>query len=209
MQITRRGFIAGTGSAIAGTFVGMFASPEKSYSWEMIPWRLQNVKENTTICCYCGVGCSIIAHYREYEENGETRKEIINLEGDPEHPINEGSLCSKGGALYQLANNPPITKDGEVVKKHGNRLSKVEYRAPNSTEFVEKDWDWAITEIAKRVKESRDRTFIEKDEEGRIVNRTMGIASLGGAALDNEECYLLVKMMRQFGLVYIEHQARI
>jgi formate dehydrogenase major subunit len=83
------------------------------------------------------------------------------------------------------------------------------YRAPGSSRWEEKDWDWTLTEIAKRVKTTRDENFIEKDDEGRVVNRLQGIASLGGAALDSEECSLIVKAMRALGLVYIEHQARI
>jgi formate dehydrogenase major subunit len=127
--------------------------------------------------------------------------QVVNLEGDPDHPINQGSLCSKGLALAQLH-----TVDGEV---NPNRLQKVKYRAPGSSTWEEKSWDWAIEEIAKRIKATRDANFIEADSEGRTVNRLEAIASLGGAALDNEECSLIIKAMRSLGLVYIEHQARI
>ena len=98
------------------------------------------------------------------------------------------------------------TVDGEINPR---RLQKVRYRAPGSSSWEEKDWDWAFTEIAKRIKNTRDQHLIEKDGEGRTVNRLEAIASLGGAALDNEECSLIVKAMRSLGLVYIEHQARI
>ena len=137
---------------------------------------------------------------------------VVNTEGDPDHPINEGTLCSKGSSLYQIINNP-------------TRLTKPKYRAAGATEFKEVEWDWALDEIAKRVKDTRDRTFkltskskvkekqpdgTEKDVEKEfVVNRTDGIAHVGSAALDNEECYMLQKLVRSWGLVYIEHQARI
>jgi len=130
---------------------------------------------------------------------------LINVEGDPDHPINQGSLCSKGSALYQVHANE-------------RRLQKPLYRAPGSDRWEEKDWDWMLDKIAEKVKTTRDKTFITKetitDEKTKagldvIVNRTDAIASLGGAALDSEECYLLQKMMRGLGVVYLEHQARI
>ena len=120
---------------------------------------------------------------------------VINIEGDPDHPINRGSLCSKGSALYQVANNP-------------RRLTKVRYRAPFADRWQEISWREAIQKIAKRVKKTRDETF-QTRELGNVVNRTPGIAGLGGAALDNEECYTYSKLARALGIVYLEHQARI
>ncbi len=151
------------------------------------------VGETPTICCYCAVGCGAIV-----AAEGD---QVVNLEGDPDHPINRGSLCSKGLAMAQLH-----TVDGEINPR---RLQKPMYRRPGASEWEEVEWDWAIEQIAQRVKETRDANFIETDGEGRTVNRLEAIASLGGAALDNEECSLLVKAMRSLGLVYIEHQARI
>ena len=121
--------------------------------------------------------------------------QIVSIKGDPDHPINEGSLCSKGNALFQVANNP-------------RRLRTVQYRAPGSNQWEEKSWEWAIEKIAKNIKKTRDESFMVKDGNN-IVNRTEGIAVLGGAALDSEECYLLSKFARSLGVVYLEHQARI
>jgi formate dehydrogenase major subunit len=121
---------------------------------------------------------------------------IINVEGDPDHPINEGSLCAKGAALSQLANNE-------------NRVTTPLYRKPYSTKWQEVSWDWALWTIAKRIKKTRDDTFRKRNSKGSIVNRTTAIAEVGSAALDNEECWLIQAMMRALGLVYIEHQARI
>ena len=121
---------------------------------------------------------------------------IVNIEGDPDHPINKGALCSKGAGLSQLVNNQ-------------SRVTAPLYRAPYSADWTTVSWDWALSAIAKRVKRSRDASFVHKNENGRVVNRTMGIASVGSAALDNEECWMIQALMRSLGLVYLEHQARI
>jgi formate dehydrogenase major subunit len=127
---------------------------------------------------------------------GVNAGKVVNIEGDPDHPISRGSLCSKGGTLSELANTE-------------ERVVKPRFRRPNSDKWEEVEWDWALDEIAKRIKKTRDEYFIEKDDQGRLVNRLEAIAHVGSAALDNEECSVLVKMMRALGLVYIEHQARI
>lgn len=184
MSITRRDFLRLSGVTAAGAFFGgvSFLNGCKS-----APDKLQGTRESTTICPYCGVGCGLIVSAR----NGK----VVNIEGDPDHPINQGTLCSKGSALFQIADNP-------------RRLSKVQYRKPYGTEWEEISWDQAVKMIARRVKDTRDATFIEK-EDGVTVNRCAGIASLGGAALDNEECYALSKFARMLGITYLEHQARI
>jgi formate dehydrogenase major subunit len=185
MDISRRGFLKlSVGSAILGNLsVDLF--PAKSYA-ATLPIRY--AKETQTICPYCAVGCGIIVHTR----NGK----VINTEGDPDHPINEGTLCSKGASLYQIVNNPM-------------RLTKPRYRAAGAKQWKEVEWDWALDEIAKRIKATRDKTFVRKNKKGQVVNRCDGIAHVGSAALDNEECYILQKWLRSLGLVYIEHQARI
>ncbi len=185
MKLSRRQFLklstvtVGTGALAAAGYSGLAAAAE--------PMRTHYARETTTICPYCGVGCGAIVHSH--------RDRVINIEGDPDHPINLGSLCSKGSAMSQLANNDL-------------RLTKVKYRAPGSSQWEEKSWSWAIERIATRVKETRDQYWIENDSAGR-ANRTEAIACLGGAALDNEECYLYSKLARALGIVYVEHQARI
>jgi formate dehydrogenase major subunit len=118
------------------------------------------------------------------------------VEGDPDHPINQGSLCAKGASLYQLGENQ-------------NRITNVLYRAPYSNQWEVKSWDWAMDRIAHRIKKTRDATFKRQNQKGQEVNRTEGIASVGSAALDNEECWYLQALHRSLGLTYIEHQARI
>ncbi len=148
----------------------------------------KQIGETLTICPYCAVGCGMVV--------GASKGKVINIEGDPDHPINRGSLCSKGGTLTGLVNSP-------------QRISKPAYRAPGATEWQEVEWDWALNEVAQRVKQTRDKYWIERDEQGRTVRRVEAIAAVGSAALDNEECSLLIKALRAMGLVYVEHQARI
>jgi len=148
-------------------------------------------KETTSIWCDAGEGCGVIV--QTGKAGGD---KVINIEGDPDHPINEGALCSKGAALSQLVNNE-------------NRVTTPLYRAPYSTRWQKVSWDWALWQIALRVKKSRDASFTARNAKGQVVNRTNGIAHVGSAAIDNEECWLVQAMMRALGLVYIEHQARI
>ena len=187
--LTRREFLVVSGTAAAGTVLavglGFDLSPAEAYAREL---RIKGAKETTTVCCYCSVGCGILVHTREGR--------VINSEGDPDHPINEGALCAKGAALYQMTVNK-------------NRMKNPLYRAPESDEWEEIEWDEAIEKIAEKIKETRDATFTEKNAKGQVVNRTTGIAHVGSAALDNEECYLLAKMTRALGVVYLEHHARI
>ena len=190
MRISRRDFLKISGVATGGLLLPSGAALASG----AFHYKLHKaVGETPTICPFCGVGCGAIV-----AAEGDR---VVNVEGDPDHPVNQGSLCSKGMALAQLN-----TVDGKLNE---NRLTKVLYRAPNSDAWEEKDWGWAFKEITKRIKDTRDEYFIEKDGEGRTVNRLEAIASLGGAALDSEECSLIVKAMRALGLVYIEHQARI
>jgi anaerobic selenocysteine-containing dehydrogenase len=182
-QPTRRQFLKGltTGTVAIGALTQSGCGPA------IPPLKTRGATDTTTICPFCGVGCGQVV--------STLSGKVINIEGDPGHPISEGTLCSKGAAAIQIVNNP-------------RRLQKVLYRAPRGKAWEEKTWDWALERIAARVKETRDKSF-KTNVNGITVNRSEAIACLGGAALDNEEAYLLVKLMRALGLVYIEHQARI
>ena len=188
MQITRREFlkVSAVSAGVAVTGMGFALAPVEAHAAELRK-NIQEATRTTTICPYCGVGCGFVVH----ESNGQ----VINIEGDSEHPINEGTACSKGSSLYQMANNP-------------NRLDKVLYRAPFATDWQELTWDEAIPMMAQRIKATRDATFETTNARGNLVRRTLGIGSLGSAAMDNEECWLYQKFLRALGLVYIEHQAR-
>jgi len=190
MKLTRRDFFKVSGAATAGLALcgmGFDLSPVEAYAWEL---RTKDAKETPTICCYCAVGCGILCH-----TDKKTGK-VIFTEGDADHPINGGALCAKGASVYQLAQND-------------KRAANVLYRAPNSDKWQVKEWDWALEEIAKRVKKTRDADFVEKNDRGQAVNRCDSIASIGSAAIDNEECWLYQAMLRSLGIYYIEHQARI
>ncbi len=191
MDVTRRHFIQISGATAAGLAVsglGFDLRPIKAHA-QML--KTKYAKETTSICPYCAVGCGVIVHT---SQKGDGR--VINIEGDPDHVINRGSLCSKGAALAQLTEND-------------QRVTEPMYRAPYAKEWTTVSWDWALSEIAKRAKATRDASFELKNAKGQVVNRTTAIASVGSAAMDNEECWIYQALMRAMGLVYIEHQARI
>lgn len=190
MEINRREFLKASGVGAGGILFLKTLNPDVAQAkpHKFLPLK-KRIGEKTTICPYDATGCGFIIA----ADNGK----VINIEGDPDHPINRGAACAKGAGLRQLAADNP------------RRLRKVLYRPPGGTEWQEKSWDWAQKRIASKIKQTRDANWVQKDDAGYVVNRTEAIASVGGAALDNEECYLLVKMLRSLGLVYIEHQARI
>ena len=191
MDVTRRHFIQISGATAAGLAVsglGFDLRPVKAHA-QML--KTKYAKETISICPYCAVGCGVIVHT---SKKGDGR--VINIEGDPDHVINRGTLCSKGASLAQLTEND-------------QRITEPMYRAPYSGEWTKVSWDWALTEIAKRIKATRDASFEGKNAKGQVVNRTTAIASVGSAAMDNEECWIYQALMRALGLVYIEHQARI
>jgi formate dehydrogenase major subunit len=190
MGISRRQFLQG--GALAGAALALSGKPGEA-SVDAPDLRTKGLKVTTTICPFCSVGCGLIVHTKDGK--------VVNTEGDPQHPINQGALCPKGGALFQIANNE-------------HRLQKVKYRAPGSDKWEEKSWDWALDRIAQRMKETRDKTFKKtelnkKDKKEYVVNRTDGMAFFGGAGLDNEECYLWSKFARAMGIGQLEHQARL
>ena len=190
MELKRRTFLAALAASSGSGFLlenlfGIDLGPARAHAQAGPPLR-QRI--TTTICPFCSVGCGLLVT----AANGK----VVNLAGDPDHPINEGATCSKGAAVSQIANSD-------------RRVTKVLYRAPGEARWQEKGWDWAIQRISRRMKDTRDKTFQAQDEQQRVVNRTPGIASLGGAALDNEECYSLLKFARALGVVYLENHARL
>jgi formate dehydrogenase major subunit len=186
MKTSRRTFLKLAGSTGAGLMFPLSLSAAEEAKRFPLHKPIGEVK---TICPYCSVGCGILVAT-------DTSGHIINAEGDPDHIINRGSLCPKGISVAQTSTSPL-------------RLKTVKYRAPGSSRWEDRDWDWALREIAKRIRTTRDQTFQERDANGVKVNRTEAIAWLGGATNNNEEAYLAVKLMRALGLVYVEHQARI
>lgn len=186
MNQSRREFLKLTGLAAGVTLSA--GAPVVAARDGPAPILHKATGQSFSICPYCAVGCGMIVGV----EDGK----VVNIEGDPEHPINQGALCSKGGTLSQLVNSP-------------RRITKPAYRAPGASQWQEVEWDWTLDQIAGRIKQTRDAHWIETDDQGRTVRRTEAIASIGSAALDNEECSLYAKALRSLGLVYMEHQARI
>jgi formate dehydrogenase major subunit len=150
-----------------------------------------------SVCPYCAVGCGQRVYVKRVEGGEVGREEkVVQIEGDPDSPISRGRLCPKGSASEQLVNSP-------------GRQVKALYRAPHASEWQSLDPEAAIDMLADRFIESRRRTWQERDDQGRLLRRTMGIAALGGATLDNEENYLIKKLFTAAGAVQIENQARI
>ena len=159
--------------------------------------KLSGTTQTASICPYCAVGCGTIVASAKDQRTGETR--IVNIEGNPDSPISTGSLCPKGSATFQLAVNDL-------------RVTKVMRRKPNATDWdtEEISYDAALDRIADLVAKAREDTFVERDPAtGKLINQTTGIFALGGATNDNEENYLITKVMRMMGVVRIENQARI
>jgi formate dehydrogenase major subunit len=150
--------------------------------------RLHGTRAVESVCPYCAVGCCTLVHVKDGQ--------IVDIEGNPKSPINHGTLCPKGADTFQYAVNP-------------NRLTRTLYRRPYGTEWEEVSLEWAMDRIAERFKETRDRTWKDVDDKGRPLRHTSHIAFLGGAALDNEENYLIKKLCVGAGVVTVENQARI
>jgi formate dehydrogenase major subunit len=171
------------------TRLGMAPQPMSRESIEKKPRTRDADKVAVSVCPYCAVGCSQLVYVKD--------KRIIDIEGNPDSPINEGTLCPKGASTFQYVVNP-------------NRVTTVRYRAPYSDHWEDRPLEWALDRIANLIKETRDRTFIERTPESKLVNHTTAIATLGGATMDNEENYLIKKLFSGgLGVVSIENQARI
>jgi formate dehydrogenase major subunit len=155
--------------------------------------RIAGATEAHSVCPYCAVGCSLIAYTRPKSDG---TVELLQIEGDPDSPVNEGRLCPKGATAMQLATSV-------------RRVEEPLYRAPGATEWQKMSWDDILDKLAQRIKDTRDQTFVASDAKGNVVNRTDGMAFAGGAAFSSEEGYFATKVMRGLGLVYLEQQARV
>ena len=180
------------GGGVALSTLGLNLSPTRAYADELGKMnRVKIAKQTITTCCYCSVGCGLVC------STDKATGKIINIEGDADHPINEGSLCAKGAGLFDLTE----------ANKH--RLTKVLYRKPYGTEWEEKDWDWALPRMARLIKDTRDKNFTRTNAKGELVNRCEAIGHYGSSNVDNEECWLITAKSRALGLVYMDHQARV
>jgi formate dehydrogenase major subunit len=192
-QVTRRDFlkVGVTGAGAAGvTALGFDVAAAIEVKQK---FRIGGAKEVHSLCPYCAVGCSLVAYTKQ---DAKGHAQLLQIEGDPDSPVNEGRLCPKGATAMQLAIS-------------SRRVEKPLYRAPGSDKWQEITWDQMLDRLAQRIKESRDATFVTQDSEGRTVNRCEGVAFAGGAAFSSEEGYFATKLMRTLGVVHLEQQARV
>ena len=190
-DVSRRGFVK-TGAALATTAFGFDLRPAQAAAREL---KIARTTETHSICPYCAVGCSVVIHTLG-DKAKNVKPTVVHIEGDPSSPINRGTLCSKGISLKEFVVND-------------RRLTRPLYRAPGATEWKAISWDEAITKMARRVKDSRDRGFEARDPQGRTVNRLANVAMIGGCTDTNEINYLLGKLRFSLGVLAYENQARL
>lgn len=193
MEASRRDFlkIGGVGGAAAAMF-GFDLTPAFA---ELRQLKIQRANEARSTCPYCSVSCGVII-YTIGDRAKNVTPQVVHVEGDPDHPINRGTLCPKGASLEQ-----------DIVNER--RIVKPQVRRPGGTDWEDISWEQALNEIAERVKKTRDETFIANDQNGVRVNRCESIAWTGGCTDTNEFNYLVVKTMRALGVVHLENQARV
>jgi formate dehydrogenase major subunit len=192
-QVTRRDFLklSAAGAGAAGlTTLGFDAARASEVKQS---FHIAGATESHSVCPYCAVGCALVAYTKD---NGKGGRTLVQIEGNPDSPVNEGRLCPKGATAMQLATS-------------ARRVENPLYRAPGSDHWQQISWNDMLNKLAQRVKESRDATFVAQDASGNTVNRTEGIAFAGGAAFSSEEGYFATKVMRGLGLIHLEQQARV
>jgi formate dehydrogenase major subunit len=193
MHMERRTFLKGTAGLGGAVGLGLFDLSEARA--EMREFKIARTTETRSICPYCAVACGVIIHTIGDKAKNVTPA-VVHVEGDPDHPTNRGTLCPKGSTLRDDINNP-------------RRLMTPKVRRPGSDRWEEISWDDAIKRIARHVKNTRDRTFVARNARGQLVNRTPGIAVIGGCTDTNEFNFLQDKFMTALGVVYRDSQARV
>ena len=192
VETTRRAFLKIGGGAIVASALGFDLKAAYAQAKEL---KIARTTETRSTCPYCSVSCGIIIHTIGDKAKNVT-PQVVHVEGDPDHPINRGTLCPKGSSLMQ-----------DILNER--RLLKPQVRRAGSDHWEDIGWDQAIDEVARHIKKTRDESFITTDSQGRTVNRCESIAWNGGCTDTNEFNFLAVKTMRSLGLVYIENQARV
>jgi formate dehydrogenase major subunit len=197
MQLSRRGFIKITAAGLAASSLGAlgFGGEGEALAASVRPFKLTAASETRNTCTYCSVACGILI-YSLGDKAKNAVSDIIHIEGDPDHPVNRGTLCPKGSALLDIVHSP-------------GRLKVPKYRAPGASEFKEVSWDFALDRIAKLMKEDRDKNFIPRNKDGTTVNRWLSTGMLAASASSNETSYLTWKVARSLGMVVFDNQARV
>lgn len=192
MAVTRRMFIKVGSGAIVASALGFDLKPAYAQAKEL---KIARTTETRSTCPYCSVSCGVIIHTIGDKAKNVT-PQVVHVEGDPDHPINRGTLCPKGSSLYQ-----------DILNER--RVLKPQVRRPGSDHWEDISWEKAFEEVARHIKKTRDETFVTTDAQGRAANRCESIAWNGGCTDTNEFNFLAVKTMRSLGLTYIENQARV
>ena len=193
MALDRRQFFKiGIGGGAAGLLFGFDVKPALAQAKSL---KIARTTQTQSICPYCSVSCGVIIHTLGDKAKNVT-PQVVHVEGDPDDPINRGTLCPKGASLYH-----------DILNER--RLLRPRVRRPGKTDWEDISWAQAIDEIAHHIKKTRDETFVEKDDQGRTVNRCETIGFNGGCTDTNEINYLIVKTMRSLGVCYLENQARV
>ena len=195
VQYSRRQFMQVTGSSLAGSSLALMGFSPTNALAESRQYKLAATTVTRQTCTYCSVGCGILM-YAIGDGSKNTRLSVMHVEGDPDHPVNRGTLCPKGAALLDFVHSP-------------NRLQFPEYRAPGSNEWKRLSWDDALTRITKLLKDDRDANFVEKTEDGMTVNRWITTGMLAASASSNEAGYVTHKVARSWGLLAFDNQARV
>jgi formate dehydrogenase major subunit len=195
MNVSRRQFFKLCAAGVGGSSLAMMGYSPGPALAEVRQFKLAHTTETRNTCPYCSVSCGVIL-YSLGDKAKNAKSEIIHIEGDPDNPVNRGTLCPKGAGLLDFVRSP-------------NRLKYPEYRAPGSDKFVRIGWDEAFTRIAKLMKDDRDKNFQAKNAEGVTVNRWPTMGFLAGCATSNESGYISHKVSRALGLIAVDHQARI
>ncbi len=195
MTVGRRGFLKITASGIGATsLTALGFSPRRALA-EVRTFKLAHTTETRNTCPYCSVGCGVLMHGLG-DRSKNARAEIIHIEGDPDHPVNRGTLCPKGAGLLDFVRSP-------------DRLRYPEYRAPGESAFRRVTWDWALDRLARVMKEDRDKNLVQKNAAGVTVNRWVTCGFLAASAGSNEGGYITNKVIRALGMTALDNQARV
>ena len=195
MQVTRRQFFKVCAGGLGASSMAMLGFAPNDALAEVREFKLTRTTETRNTCPYCSVGCGVLI-YNLGDKAKNVHGKVIHIEGDPDHPVNRGTLCPKGAGLLDFVESP-------------NRLKYPEYRAAGSKEWTRISWDEAFTRIAKLMKEDRDKNFIAKNKDGATVNRWVSTGFLAASASSNETGYLTQKIARSLGLLAFDNQARV
>ena len=195
MQVTRRQFFKICAAGVGSSSVAMLGFSPTAALAEVRAFKLARTTETRNTCPYCSVGCGVLI-YSLGDKSKNAHAEVIHIEGDPDHPVNRGTLCPKGAGLLDFVHSP-------------NRLQRPEYRAPGSKEWKAISWDEAFTRIARLMKDDRDKNFIAKNDKGDTVNRWVSTGMLAASASSNETGYLTQKIARSLGMLAFDNQARV